>query len=69
MELPIPYGHQYISDDDIQAVVTTLKSDYLTCGPAIPEFEKVFAEYVNAKYAVAVCNATAALHIAAETNV
>ena len=65
MELPIPYGHQHISDDDIQAVVSTLKSDYLTCGPAIPEFEKVFAEYVNAKYAVAVCNATAALHIAA----
>jgi UDP-4-amino-4,6-dideoxy-N-acetyl-beta-L-altrosamine transaminase len=61
----IPYGHQSISDDDVQAVVTALKSDYLTCGPAIPEFEKVFAEYVNAKHAVAVCNATAALHIAA----
>lgn len=65
MELPIPYGHQYISDDDIEAVVRALKSDYLTCGPAIPEFEKAFAEYVGADYTVAVCNATAALHIAA----
>lgn len=65
MELPIPYGHQYISDDDIEAVVKVLKSDYLTCGPAIPVFENAFAEYVNAPYSVAVCNATAALHIAA----
>lgn len=65
MNLPIPYGHQCISDDDIRTVVETLKSDYLTCGPAIPAFEKTFAEYVKADYAVAVCNATAALHIAA----
>ena len=65
IELPIPYGHQFISDDDIEAVVKVLKSDYLTCGPAIPEFESAFAEYVNAPYSVAVCNATAALHIAA----
>lgn len=65
IDKPISYGRQYISDEDIQAVVDTLKGDYLTCGPAIPEFEKVFAEYVNAKYTVAVCNATAALHIAA----
>lgn len=64
MKLPISYGCQYISDDDIQAVVETLKSDYLTCGPKIPEFEQAFCEYVNAKYSVAVCNATAALHIA-----
>ena len=61
----IPYGHQYISDEDIQAVVNVLKGDYLTCGPAIPEFEKAFAEYVEAPHAVAACNATAALHIAA----
>ncbi len=62
----IPYGHQYISDDDIQAVVNVLKSDYLTCGPKIPEFEQVFREYVgNPEYAVAVCNATAGLHLAA----
>ena len=65
IDKPISYGRQYISDEDIQAVVDTLKGDYLTCGPKIPEFEKVFAEYVNAKYTVAVCNATAALHIAA----
>lgn len=65
MKLPISYGRQYISDGDIQAVVETLKSDYLTCGPKIPEFEQAFCEYVHAKYSVAVCNATAALHIAA----
>ena len=66
VKTPIPYGHQYISDDDIQAVVDVLKSDYLTCGPKIPEFEKVFKEYVgNPEYAVAVCNATAGLHLAA----
>ncbi|MCI6213163.1 UDP-4-amino-4,6-dideoxy-N-acetyl-beta-L-altrosamine transaminase [Bacteroides heparinolyticus] len=61
----IPYGHQYISDEDIQVVVDTLKSDYLTCGPAIPAFEKDFCEYVHVDHSVAVCNATAALHIAA----
>ncbi len=65
MQTPIPYGHQYVSDEDIQAVVDVLKSDYLTCGPNISLFENVFAEYVKAKHAVAVCNATAALHIAA----
>lgn len=65
MKLPISYGRQYISDEDIQSVVETLKSDYLTCGPKIAEFEQAFCEYVNAKYSVAVCNATAALHIAA----
>lgn len=61
----IPYGHQYISDEDIRAVVDTLKSDYLTCGPAIPTFEKDFCEYVHVNHSVAVSNATAALHIAA----
>ena len=65
MKLPISYGRQYISDEDIQSVVETLKSDYLTCGPKIAEFEQAFCEYGNAKYSVAVCNATAALHIAA----
>ncbi|MEG1574497.1 MAG: DegT/DnrJ/EryC1/StrS family aminotransferase [Bacteroidales bacterium] len=62
---PIPYGHQNITEEDIKAVVETLKSDYLTQGPKITEFEKAFAKYVGAEYAVAVCNATAALHIAA----
>lgn len=62
---PIPYGRQNITDEDIQAVVETLKSDYLTQGPKIAEFEQAFAGYVGAKYAVAVNNATAGLHLAA----
>ena len=60
----IPYGRQIIEDDDIQAVVDVLKSDYLTTGPKIAEFEKSVADYVGAKYAVAVSNGTAALHAA-----
>ena len=59
----IPYGRQNITDEDIQAVVETLKGDWLTQGPKIGEFEKAFAEYVGAKYAVAVSNGTAALHL------
>ncbi|MBK5203132.1 MAG: UDP-4-amino-4,6-dideoxy-N-acetyl-beta-L-altrosamine transaminase [Prolixibacteraceae bacterium] len=61
---PIPYGHQYISDEDINEVVKTLKSDFITQGPKNLEFETNFAKYVGAKYAVAVCNATAGLHLA-----
>lgn len=61
----IPYGRQDIIDEDISAVIETLKSDYLTQGPKIKEFEEEFAKYVGAKYAVAVNNATSALHIAA----
>jgi len=61
----IPYGKQFIDDDDIAAVVSALKSDYLTQGPLINEFEKNFASYVGSKYAVAVSNGTAALHLAA----
>ena len=61
----IPSGHQHITDEDIQAVIETLKSDYLTQGPKIIEFEQAFARYVGAKYAVAVSNATAGLHLAA----
>jgi UDP-4-amino-4,6-dideoxy-N-acetyl-beta-L-altrosamine transaminase len=60
---PIPYGRQYITDDDINAVIETLKSDYLTQGPAIAAFEKAFAEYIGVKYAVVVNNGTAALHL------
>ena len=60
----IPYGKQSINDDDIQAVVEVLKSDYLTTGPKIEEFEKLVAEYTGAKYAVAIANGTAALHAA-----
>ena len=60
----IPYGKQSINDDDIAAVVAVLKSDFLTCGPLVDQFEHDFAEFVGAKHAVAVCNATAALHLA-----
>lgn len=62
---PIPYGRQNITDEDIKAVTETLRSDYLTQGPKIKEFEEKFAKYVGAKYAVAVNNATSALHLAA----
>jgi UDP-4-amino-4,6-dideoxy-N-acetyl-beta-L-altrosamine transaminase len=61
----IPYGRQYISEDDIQAVVETLQSDFLTQGPQVAEFERAFAEYVGVNYAVAVSNGTAALHLCA----
>lgn len=61
---PIPYGRQDISNDDIQAVISTLKADFLTQGPKVQEFEKAFADYVGSKYAVAVSNATAGLHLA-----
>ena len=59
----IPYGKQSISQDDIDAVVEVLQSDYLTQGPKVKEFEDAFAEYVGANYAVAVANGTAALHL------
>lgn len=62
---PIPYGKQFISEDDISAVITTLQSDFLTQGPKIEEFERKFAEYIGVKYAVAVSNGTAALHLSA----
>lgn len=62
----IPYGRQHITDEDIAAVVETLKSDFLTQGPRIAEFERKFADYVGARYAVAVNNATAGLHLAAK---
>lgn len=60
----IPYGRQSIDEEDIQAVVDVLCSDYLTTGPKVAEFEQKVADYVGAKYAVAVSNGTAALHIA-----
>src|SRR4051812_9168200 len=62
---PIPYGKQFISEEDIAAVVDTLRSDFLTQGPRIAEFETAFASYIGCKYAVAVANGTAALHLAA----
>ncbi len=61
----IPYGKQNITEDDINAVFLALKSDFLTQGPIIKEFEDAFASYVGARYAVAVSNGTAALHLSA----
>lgn len=63
-ETPIFYGHQYIDEKDIGAVKEVLSSDFLTCGPKIPELEKRICEVTGAKYAVAVSNGTAALHVA-----
>lgn len=62
---PIPYGKQHISSEDVQAVVEALQSDFLTQGPKISEFEKVFADYIGVKYAIALSNGTAALHLCA----
>jgi len=59
----IPYGRQSIDQHDIDAVVSTLQSDYLTQGPKVREFESKFAKYVGADYAVAVNNATSGLHL------
>ena len=59
----IPYGRQNIDQNDIDAVVTVLQSDYLTQGPKVKEFEVKFAEYLGANYAVAVNNATSGLHL------
>lgn len=58
----IPYGRQHIDDDDIAAVTAVLKSDWLTQGPAVREFEDAVAELVQARHAVAFANGTAALH-------
>ena len=60
----IPYGRQWIDSDDIKAVIDVLKSDYLTQGPKIEEFENALCKYTGAKYAVAVSSGTAALHLA-----
>lgn len=58
----LPYGKQYLDEEDIRAVAKVLKGDYLTTGPHIEEFENTVAKYVGAKYAVAFSNGTAALH-------
>lgn len=60
----LPYGRQYITEEDIAQVVEVLRSDHLTTGPVIRKFENAFADYVGAKHAIAVCNGTAALHLA-----
>lgn len=59
----IPYGRQQISDEDINSVVSVLRSDFLTQGPKTSEFEELFSKYVRSKYALAVANGTAALHL------
>lgn len=59
----IPYGKQNITEQDILAVTDALKGDFLTQGPTILKFEKLFADYIGCKYAVAVANGTAALHL------
>jgi UDP-4-amino-4,6-dideoxy-N-acetyl-beta-L-altrosamine transaminase len=59
----IPYGKQNITEEDIASVIETLKSPFLTSGPKVAEFEAAFAKYIGCKYAVAVANGTAALHI------
>jgi UDP-4-amino-4,6-dideoxy-N-acetyl-beta-L-altrosamine transaminase len=63
MTFKIPYGKQFISEEDTKAVVDALHSDFLTQGPRISEFEVNFAKYIGCKYAVAVSNGTAALHL------
>src|SRR6202142_3427605 len=61
----LPYGRQTIDESDIQAVVDTLRSDWLTTGPKVNEFEEAFAAWVGARYAVSFSSGTAALHGAA----
>ncbi len=58
------YGRQWIGEEDIRAVVDVLHSDFITCGPKVDELECTLEEYTGARYAVAVCNGTAALHCA-----
>ena len=63
-ETKLFYGHQYIDEADVKAVSEVLVSDYLTCGPKITELEQKLCEITGAKYAVAISNGTAALHVA-----
>ncbi len=60
----IPYGRQEITDDDIEAVLSVLRSDFLTQGPVVPRFEQAVASYTSAAHAVAMNSATSALHVA-----
>lgn len=65
MSSVIPYGKQEITDEDVQAVSQALRGDYLTQGPLVTQFENAFADFCGSKYAIAVTNATAALHLCA----
>ena len=60
----IPYGRQFIDEDDIRAVTEVLRSDWLTTGPKVAEFEEALSRYVGSKHAVTVSSGTAALHAA-----
>ncbi|HDD45053.1 MAG TPA: DegT/DnrJ/EryC1/StrS aminotransferase family protein, partial [Candidatus Desulfofervidus auxilii] len=62
----IPFCLPYITDEELVAVIKTLKSGWITTGPKVKEFEKEFAKFLEAKYAVAVNSCTAALHLALE---
>ena len=64
-ENKIFYGRQYIDQADVDAVAAVMTSDYITCGPKVKELEQHLCELTHAKYAVVVCNGTAALHLAA----
>src|SRR5690242_8099193 len=61
----LPYGQQSIDDDDVAAVSAALRSEFLTTGPLVEEFERTFANYVGAKFAVSCSSGTAGLHMAA----
>jgi len=63
-KVPLPYGHQWVDEADIQAVIEVLRSDWLTTGPKVAEYEEAFAKRVGARFAVAVNSGTAALHAA-----
>jgi len=63
-KVPLPYGHQWVDEADIQAVIEVLRSDWLTTGPKVAEYEEAFAKRVGASFAVAVNSGTAALHAA-----
>ena len=63
-EIPLPYGRQSIDEEDVQAVTAVLRSDWLTTGPKVPEFEEAFAARIGTRHAVAVSSGTAALHAA-----
>ena len=60
----IPYGRQHIGDEEVAAVLEALKSNHITQGPRVPEFEVALAQKVNVRHALAVNSATSALHIA-----
>ncbi|HPF46888.1 MAG TPA: aminotransferase class I/II-fold pyridoxal phosphate-dependent enzyme, partial [Emcibacteraceae bacterium] len=64
IQIMIPYGKQDINQEDIDAVIEVLKSDFITQGPRVPEFEQSLTDYTGAKYAIAANSATSALHLA-----